>query len=635
MKFKKGLFIIGIVLIMLLSVSMVSATDDANNITEVDETSNDMELESSDLVENDIVQNDDILSTNDDSDLLSSTLSVKTTITVDSVTYNEGDSFTFNAKVKASNNMVVSGDVTFKHDKEFTRTLDSKGQTKISFIGNKNPGKYEWTASYNGGSVVSGGNTYKFLTSTTKFYLTVMGSAVLTTNNSDFYYNSGEKFKINVINNYMDRIPANKKIKAYILDSSGNSVINDVYTNNDGICEVELQYPSGNYTIYAMVDDEYYRQALFSFNVTINKSSVKLTPVNAASTFNSNSVLKVNVVDEFGNNVNEGIVTFKINGNSYDVNVKNGVATKKITLPKTGNYNYEAIFFSENYNSSNISSKIQVNKANVKLTAYKWISTTKSSATLKAIVKDTNGKKVKVGTVRFKVNGKTYSVKVKNGVATKNIKLKKAKTYSYKATFSNKNYKTKTVSSKIYVKKAKKYYTIKYGKYSGKITYKQYLKVLNAKNKGKYAIVTVKTGKYKVYKDPIYKKVKVKKTKWVYKKVLRSEYWSWDGGSEWEDYDDWEYYTDNGWTWYGTVDKDKSYSDGSYYSAHYYKLKKKVKYTTTKKVKTGKYKTTKYPYRISLETIEKDGLYYKGDYISVWADDPGISKKVNLYTLKV
>lgn len=160
---------------------------------------------------------------------------------------------------------------------------------------------------------------------------------------------------------------------------------------------------------------------------------------------------------------------------------------------------------------------VKVTKAPVKLTANKWISTTKQYATLKVTVKDEHNWPVKEGTVKFTVNGKNYNVKVKNGVATKKIKLTRAKTYTYKATFSSKNYKTKTVSSKIYVKKVKTKYTFKIGQYNCKMSYSKYLKLISAKNNKKFKelsfVVGKKYGKYPIHlyvgtsaKDMLYPK---------------------------------------------------------------------------------------------------------------------------------
>ena len=158
--------------------------------------------------------------------------------------------------------------------------------------------------------------------------------------------------------------------------------------------------------------------------------------------------------------------------------------------------NYKAILkasdiFKDSYKIKPAVINVKITKAPVILTAHKWISTTKNYATLKATVKDEFYSPVCVGTVKFSINGKTYSVKVKNGVAVKKVKLTKAKTYTYKATFSSKNYKTKTKSSNVYVKKAKSYYTFKAGKYSCKNTLPKDMQ----SKKGDYVQVWIDNGR--------------------------------------------------------------------------------------------------------------------------------------------
>lgn len=119
---------------------------------------------------------------------------------------------------------------------------------------------------------------------------------------------------------------------------------------------------------------------------------------------------------------------------------------------------------------------------------------------LKVTVKDKYGHKVDEGTVKFTINGKTYKVKVKNGLASKKLKLSQAKTYKFKATFSADGYKSKSVSSKVIVK-AKKYRYFKKGKYSFGVTKSQYKRIQYVKNHKyeyltKYADFKVKTGKH-------------------------------------------------------------------------------------------------------------------------------------------
>lgn len=130
------------------------------------------------------------------------------------------------------------------------------------------------------------------------------------------------------------------------------------------------------------------------------------------------------------------------------------------------------------------------------------------------------------------------------------------------------------------------------GGYTFKVSAYQYKKIRQAINVGKkHKFIDwgfefkVKTNKIHKHKKPIYKNKKVTAYKWKYKKisVSRETYWKWD----------YRFYTDktktkNGWICYKLSQTDFEY--GVPYT-HYVHFKKKVKYTTTKKVKTGRYKT--------------------------------------------
>lgn len=601
MNYINKLVILGLFFFIVLSFSAVSAED---NLTDIHNDVNEDIIFEEDILEkesNDNLSGDKLLSSDINDNKLEKTSSISTTITVNPVTINEGSGFSFTAKVKANNGMTVPGQVEFRCGNNFTKDLDSMGSAKISLTGKLSPKVYSWTAVYLGGTTTSGSNTYKFLTSKTTIKLTVIGNAIVTADNFNTYYQSGEKYQLKVINSYNNDPIANKKIKVLFYTDSNKYTTSYYYTNNKGIYEGTIDNLPGNYKIVASLDDPYYTSNNASFNVSIDKKPIKLIYNQISNTY-PYATLKVQIMDTLGNKINSGLAIFSINGKTYSTNVKNGIATTNIKL-STGTYDCIASFSEDNCYSNNTKFKVVVSPASVKLKAYKLISTTKLYFNLKALVKDTSGNKIKEGVIKFTINGKTYSANVKNGIATKKIKLKKAKSYKYKATFSSKNYQTKTSSSKVIVKKAKKWYKYKYGKLVGKISYKQYTKLLNSYNAGKYKQLSVKTGKYNTYKVPKYTYKKVTYKKWKYKKVLRSEFWNWDDGSEWEDYDTWEKYTNKGWTWYGTSDKEKSYDDGSYYSAHYYKLKKKVKVTEKKKVKNG-YKKVKYPIRMVVSSTE-------------------------------
>ena len=167
--------------------------------------------------------------------------------------------------------------------------------------------------------------------------------------------------------------------------------------------------------------------------------------------------------------------------------------------PEIGNHKVKITLDSLDYSAKPVLINVKITKMPTKLALKKYVTTNKEYAVMKATVKDSFDDTVDEGKVIFKVNGKSYSVKVKDGVAVKKIKLTKAKTYNYKATFTAKNYVTKTASSKLYIKKAKKYYTLKIRNpkikktFKVKLSYKKYVKILNAKNRNKFGYVDVDT----------------------------------------------------------------------------------------------------------------------------------------------
>ena len=167
--------------------------------------------------------------------------------------------------------------------------------------------------------------------------------------------------------------------------------------------------------------------------------------------------------------------------------------------PEIGMHKVKITLNTSKYQAKPVFMNVKITKVTPKLTLKKYVTTDNRYAVMKATVKDKYGDTIDWGIVKFKVNGKTYSVKVKDGVAVKKIKLK-AKTYTYRATFTSKYCKTKTSTSKLYIKKTKKYYTLKITNpkikktFKVKLPYKQYVKILNAKNRNKFGYASVDTG---------------------------------------------------------------------------------------------------------------------------------------------
>ncbi|MBE6490959.1 MAG: Ig-like domain repeat protein [Methanobrevibacter sp.] len=131
------------------------------------------------------------------------------------------------------------------------------------------------------------------------------------------------------------------------------------------------------------------------------------------------------------------------------------------------------------------------------VTCKSYYGTTSDTLTMKATVKDSYDYR-EDGTVTFKVNGKSYTVKTKNGVATKTIKIKKAGTYTYTATFKSGNYIDKGVGkAKLYVySTSKKARTFKIKSYKVVMPLTKYKKFIKAKNANKLITFSLKTNKY-------------------------------------------------------------------------------------------------------------------------------------------
>lgn len=180
-----------------------------------------------------------------------------------------------------------------------------------------------------------------------------------------------------------------------------------------------------------------------------------------------------------------------------------------------GNYKATVVLKNSYYNAKPVPINVKITKASVKLTPKVYYTTQNNYATLKVTVEDQDGDTVEEGNVKFTINGKSYKVKVKDGVAIKKVKLSKSRIYTYKATFTGSNYISKSATSKVHVySTSKKARTFKIGKYKYTLGLSKYKKLVNAKNTKKMVCYELKTGnfikqKYRDYYD--YKKYSVKK----------------------------------------------------------------------------------------------------------------------------
>ena len=393
-------------------------------------------------------------------------------------------------------------------------------------------------------------------------------------------YNYGDTVKIKTTNNGVAF--KNKDIDVYLERNDGEVFPYWGITDSNGIFTFKLKniLPS-NYKVWGYIDGD----QEYSINniIKISKIPVKIY-TNKCIGSTSSTTLKATVKYN-GKLIDYGYVKFKINGKSYTVPIAKGIAKKNIKLPNAKTYTY-TVYPYKGITGKASSSKVIVKQSIAKVTTKKCKTNVVKYATLKATVKKSNGKPIDGGAVKFKINGKTFIVKVKKGVATKKIILSKKNTYTYNAKFISKYYKSEVSSSKIVVNNV----MFKKGKYVFGLTAKQYKKLKYAKEHrhGKRINLRIiaKTNQHYNYKKPIYSTKYIQKSKWVYKYKLASESWWGEWGSEWEDY-----YptTPSGYIWCGSV-----YKSGDGWSKTYYKYKKKVTYTESEEVIVG-YTTKRLP----------------------------------------
>lgn len=174
----------------------------------------------------------------------------------------------------------------------------------------------------------------------------------------------------------------------------------------------------------------------------------------------------------------------------------------------------------ESYIGGSVVKLAVIKKSSVVLKAKNVVEYKGYKMTLKATVKTKKGKKISEGKVEFKINGKKYHGKVKNGVATVKVKLKKLKKYDYTAKYlgTGNLYKSKVSKAKATMKqnyatkispKAKKL------KVTQKLTFR--VKTTTGKN--------VKNGKLKIkLKKTFWIKVKKGKATFNLKKFMKNAY---------------------------------------------------------------------------------------------------------------
>ena len=161
-----------------------------------------------------------------------------------------------------------------------------------------------------------------------------------------------EKTNVNIIANVKDcGSSVNNGFVRFLLWNDGNADVDEWVPVENGQGTLTIKLPSASnlsslnwLCLAAFYDESGYYQANTTFMTQI-KRAVNPTTVltsNIVGKMGKKVTLVAKVYDTDGLKVNSGTLTFTVNGKSYKVSVKNGKASKTITTPFLGIYTVKA-----------------------------------------------------------------------------------------------------------------------------------------------------------------------------------------------------------------------------------------------------------------------------------------------------
>lgn len=186
---------------------------------------------------------------------------------------------------------------------------------------------------------------------------------------------------------------------------------NITLVNGHANTDITFDYDGTNTVKVWYFADEYYQTSSTSKNVTASKINTNLEFTETTSAkVGENFTVTVKVTDEYGENVDDGIITLTIKNDTFDVEIVEGIATANITSK-------------ESYMSSQISAYYAGTPTRYEKTITKTLTITKGDAVINVIktritddvmavtvkVSDINGIGVNSGKVRYKINDGTYT----------------------------------------------------------------------------------------------------------------------------------------------------------------------------------------------------------------------------------
>ena len=317
----------------------------------------------------------------------------------------------------------------------------------IKVFSGLNKGYHTISIQYNNGYYEDGkltGDVYS------KTFKVLVGNAC-EISSSDVEVNYGDSASLTVtLKDTKGNVLADKKVTITF-----NANIYSKTTDSNGQVILPLNLNAGTYTADIKFDgDEDYISAENSSKITVNKISSALTAPQISYIYNVAKNLDITLKDANGRVLADKLIRVTLNGAVYTgYTDNNGQVKIKVSLPaKT--YTALISFEDDNYLTSQITTKISVLKASVKLIAKSRTFKVKSTKKVTATLKNNLGKVMKKTKIYLKVNKKTYTAKTNSkGIATFKIKISKKGTYKavYKYKGSS-NYKSITKYMKIKIR---------------------------------------------------------------------------------------------------------------------------------------------------------------------------------------
>lgn len=361
---------------------------------------------------------------------------IKTTVKLEEITKYVEDVIDITATITDNvNNAGLNGGtatltIDYGNGNTYTQTVDVEdGQAVFKDVKLENPGDFNYKVEYNGFSYNhhdEGINDYLPSEAESKLHILALNTSV---SNGSATGKPGGKVSVEFTVTDQNNNPVANGTLTVTVEGTpytaevkeGKATFEDIVLPNPGNYSYEVHY-EGN---------DYYNPSTGQLNLTVQKVDVIVTLPEVIDYTGAVVDLIVEVIDEYGNPVNEGTVNLVIDFGtklsnklmatalSKTAEVSDGKAVfKDITLGEPGKYpSYAQYSGSDYYNEAENVSDVIVLPLNTTTESQDVSGHPGDKKDITADIVDQNGNPVKNGTAVLKVNGKEYTAEVKDGKA--------------------------------------------------------------------------------------------------------------------------------------------------------------------------------------------------------------------------